>query len=118
MSDVLADAEALAQEVRAASCARSVTYRRGQLTTPVQATVGETKAWIDTEWGRQPVRYRDYLIATTELTLYGVPQRGDVIEEVENEQTYSYEVVAPKDEPCWRYSGQTRITMRIHTQEI
>jgi len=47
-----------------------------------------------------------------------LPQRGDRIRETQSTQVFVYEVVAPGDEPCWRYSDPYRRTLRVHTKQI
>lgn len=54
----------------------------------------------------------DFIIPVCELA--NEPAKGDVI--VRNGQ--SYEVFAPNNEPCWRYSGGNHETYRIHTHSI
>ena len=102
--------------------ARPVVYRRGDESASVLATVGRTLFELADAAGEQ-VQYesRDYLIAAADLVLDGSqvePQRGDRIEEVLGGQTLTYEVMAPGQEPPWRYSDPYRTTLRIHTKLI
>jgi hypothetical protein len=43
-----------------------------------------------------------------------IPKRGDVIY-FNNKR---YEVLAPNDEPVWRFSGVNELALRIHTKEV
>jgi len=51
------------------------------------------------------------LVLADDLVLDAVttlPERGDVIEEPAGTITLLYEVMAPGNEPCWRYSDAYR----------
>jgi hypothetical protein len=67
------------------------------------------------------IESRDFLILAEDLVLDGtvvLPVRGDRIRETQGGKVYVYEVVAPGNEPCWRYSDPFRKTLRIHTKHI
>ena len=58
---------------------------------------------------------RDFLITASDLVLTGtlvLPERGDEI----IDDCFVYEVMAPANEPEWRYSDSFRNTLRIHTK--
>ncbi len=64
-------------------------------------------------WGE-----RDYLIPVGSLVLGGaatLPARGDRITEA---GVGTFEVVAPGNEPFWRYSDQTRTVFRVHVKRV
>lgn len=66
------------------------------------------------------VESRDYLITTADLMLDGsatLPQRGDCIRETQGSLVFVYEVMAPGNEPPWRYSDPYRRALRIHTKQ-
>ena len=93
-----------------------VIYRRGEDSAELSATIGKTVFRIEDEYGRV-VHYesRDYLISTSDLVLDGttiLPESGDEI----IEDGHVYEVMAPANEPEWRYSDTHRRTLRIHTK--
>jgi hypothetical protein len=93
-----------------------VTYKRGTASAEVPATIGKTLFRIEDEYGRV-VRYesRDFLITAEKLVLNGtvvLPERGDEI----IDDGFVYEVMAPANEPEWRYSDAFRKTLRIHTK--
>jgi hypothetical protein len=93
-----------------------VIYRRGEDTAEVLATIGKTIFRIEDEYGRI-VHYesRDFLISSADLVINGTittPQRGDEI----IDEGFVYEVMAPANEPEWRYSDTNRQTLRIHTK--
>ena len=82
----------------------------GEMTLP--AALGRTLFRAEDEYGvTVRTESRDFLIAVSELG--GEPERGDRIEY----NGRSYEVLAPNGEPCWRWSGTTHATYRIHTKE-
>ena len=93
-----------------------VIYRRGSDSTEVQATIGKTVFKVTDDYGRyQHIESRDYLISAAELVLENtqiLPEPGDEIVE----GNFVYEVMAPNNEPEWRYSDSSRQTLRIHTK--
>lgn len=93
-----------------------VIYRRGDDSAEVSATVGKTVFKVTDDYGRfQHIESRDYLISATDLVLNDtqiLPEPGDEI--IEN--GFIYEVMAPNNEPEWRYSDSCRNTLRIHTK--
>jgi hypothetical protein len=101
---------------------REVVYQRDQQTLTVPATIGRTVFETVDQYG-VVVRSesRDFLISASDLALGGVmvvPERGDRIRESQGEDTFVYEVLAPGQEPCWRYSDPYRQTLRIHTAQV
>lgn len=54
----------------------------------------------------------DFIIQSSQLDF--APEKGDVIMRGDKK----YEVLAPQNEPCWRYSGGNMDTYRIHTKAI
>ncbi len=86
------------------------------------ATIGRTEFEIAGDYGViERVESRDFLVLTEDLVLVGnatLPERGDRIRETRGTTTYVYEVMAPGQEPHWRYSDPYRKTLRIHTKQI
>jgi len=100
-----------------------VTYQRGVNQVQVQAVIGRTLMKLDDGYGGVHMEWtdRDFLIAPAELILAGLPilpERGDLIRETENGITFLYEVMAPGNEPPWRWSDPHRQLLRIHTKQI
>jgi len=99
-----------------------VTYRRGEASAEVTATVGQTVFEVEDEYGVvMQSQTRDYLIAAADLVLAGQriePQEGDRIEERRDGKTRIYEVMAPGGEPAWRPSDPAGQILRIHTKEV
>ena len=93
-----------------------VIYRRGGDSAEVPATVGKTVFKVTDDYGRfQYIESRDYLISAADLVLNDtqiLPDPGDEIVE----DGFVYEVMAPNNEPEWRYSDSCRNTLRIHTK--
>lgn len=122
MVDLLQHASDWLQNQRARFMSRKVVYQRGELTLDVAATVGQTVFDVDDATGAAiRVESRDFLITVSDLLLSGnriKPQRGDRIMETDSGHTYVYEVMAPGDEPCWRFSDPYRKTFRIHTKQV
>jgi len=122
VADLLQRASAWLDRVRKASLAHTVTYRRGDQSVDVPATVGRTEfEAVDASGSLERVESRDFLILAADLVLGGaavLPEPGDRIEETQDAVTCVYEVMAPAREPCWRWSDPYRRTLRIHTKEV
>ncbi len=117
MADMLKNGMSWLESQRKKHLASQVLYRRDGASVPITATIGKTVFKIEDEYGRI-VHYesRDYLISTADLVLDGetvLPERGD---EIIDEDGFVYEVMAPANEPEWRYSDTHRQTLRIHTK--
>lgn len=97
-------------------------YRRGEATVEVLATIGRTVFETDNGYGVvERTESRDFLISAVDLVLAGLetlPQRGDRIRETQGATTFVYEVMAPGQQPHWRYSDPGRRTLRIHTKHV
>ncbi len=122
MPDLLQQASDWLQNQRAKFMSRMVVYQRGEQTLQIAATIGQTVFEVDDGTGAAlRVESRDFLITASDLVLGGqavTPQRGDRITETDGDHSYVYEVMAPGDEPCWRYSDPYRRTYRIHTKQV
>lgn len=101
---------------------REVIYQRDASTVAVSGTIGRTVFDVDNGHGiLERVESRDYLILSADLVLGGaetLPRAGDRIREADGNRTFVYEVMAPGNEPAWRYSDPYRKTLRIHTKQI
>ena len=99
-----------------------VVYQRGADQVTVQATIGKTEFEIDDGSGIiQRFQSRDYLIQTADLTPGGVltlPVAGDRIRETVGDQVLVYEVLAPGDQPHFRFSDPFRKLLRIHSKHV
>jgi hypothetical protein len=99
-----------------------VVYQRGADQVAVQATIGKTEFEVDDGAGIiQRVQSRDYLIQAADLQLAGLvtlPRAGDRIRESVAEKTFVYEVLAPGNQPPYRYSDPFRKLLRIHTKHV
>lgn len=122
MSDLLeSGSDWLAGQLKA-HAGREVVYRRGAESAAVTATIGRTEfETIDEHGAVGKWEARDYLIHAADLLLGGaavLPERGDRIEETQGNQTFVYEVLAPSNEPVWRYSDAYRTLLRVHTKHV
>ena len=103
---------------------QTVTYIRDgdteALSLEISATVGQTLFNLDDGAGAVIVtQSRDYLIEASDLAVNDqrlVPCKGDRIIEQRDGQVFTYEVMGPGDEPCWRWSDVYHRTLRIHTK--
>lgn len=123
MSDLLADASAWLDQQRTAFMSIAVTYARGTSTlNNLAASVGKTVFMIDNGVGfTERIEGRDYLVTAADLILDAavvLPKPGDRIRETQGTKTFSYEVMAPGNEPAYRYSDPYRKTLRIHTKLV
>lgn len=122
MPDLLEQASDWLEDQRKTHTSRIVTYERGVDTVAVSASIGKTVFEIDNGLGVvERTESRDFLVLTADLVLSGLPvlpERGDRIRETQGTSTFIYEVMAPGNEPHWRYSDPYRKTLRIHTKHI
>ena len=131
MADLLEQASAWLDGMRARHMARSVTYCRGEQSVGVQATLGRTVFETADAYGVvEQSESRDFLILAADLILGGavtLPERGDRIREAQvsegdspgrDGKTFVYEVMAPGKEPHYRFSDVYRRTLRIHTRQV
>jgi hypothetical protein len=99
-----------------------VVYERGAEQVPVKATIGKTEFELDDGSGVVVrIQSRDYLIPAADLQLSGsptLPVAGDRIRETQGDKTFVYEVMAPGNEPHYRYSDPFRKLLRIHSKHV
>ena len=123
MSDLLEAGMAWLASQLKAHVSRLVIYQRDDEQVAVQATVGRTLLKLDDGEGGVVLQWtdRDFLISAADLVLGGsptLPQRADRIRETLGAVTRVYEVMAPGDEPPWRYSDPYGKVLRIHTKLV
>lgn len=122
MGDLLERASAWLDEQRLKHLSRTVTYRRGETSAEVRAAIGRTVFEVTDSVGvAERTESRDFLIPASDLVLGGeavLPKQGDRIEETQDSKVYVYEVMAPGQEPCWRFSDSYRRTLRVHTKQV
>ena len=99
-----------------------VVYQRGVDQVAVKAVIGKTEFEVDDDSGAiQRVQSRDFLIRTADLRFFDVPtlpRAGDRIREPVGERTLVYEVLAPGNEPHYRFSDPFRKLLRVHTKHV
>lgn len=99
-----------------------VLYERGAEQVAVKVTIGKTEFELDDGSGVVVrIQSRDFLIQAADLVLGGVPSlpvAGDRIRETQGATTFVYEVMAPGNEPHYRYSDPFRRLLRIHTKHV
>jgi hypothetical protein len=100
-----------------------VDYQRGLSSISVRATIGRTLLKLDDGYGGVLMQWtdRDFLIPASQLVLDGettLPERGDLIHEIQGDWRYTYEVLAPGREPHWKWSDLYRSLLRVHTKQI
>jgi hypothetical protein len=122
LDDLLRSASDWLEEMRVKFMARMVIYVRGSQRLDVRATIGRTIFRINAGYGlTERFEARDYLILANDLVLEGtpiLPKAGDRIHESQGSLVFIYEVMAPGNEPHYRYSDGYRKTLRIHTKLI
>jgi len=122
MSGLLEKGSNWLEDQRHTHLTRTVVYQRGGESVEVAATVGRTVFEQADEFGViHRTESRDFLVRTADLmlaTVQTLPKAGDRISETAGDQTFVYEVMAPGNEPPWRYSDPYRRTLRIHTKHV
>jgi len=122
MTDLLEKGSTWLEDQRTRHLTRLVTYQRGTNSVEVKATFGRTIFEEADDFGViQKTESRDFLVLAADLVLNGervLPKAGDRIREVQGDQGFVYEVMAPGTEPPFRYSDAYRQTVRIHTKHV
>ncbi|HOA75214.1 MAG TPA: hypothetical protein PL151_09530 [Phycisphaerae bacterium] len=122
MPDLLETGSNWLENQRHQHMTRTVLYQRGTDTVELAATIGRTAFEQADEFGViHRTESRDFLVRTADLmlaTVQTLPKAGDRISETAGDQTFVYEVMAPGNEPPWRYSDPYRRTLRIHTKHV
>lgn len=120
--DLLEKGSAWLESQRHAHLTRTVVYQRGGESVELAATVGRTVFEQADEFGIvHRTESRDFLVLAADLVLNGtriLPKAGDYVREPVGDQVFIYEVMAPGDEPPFRYSDPYRRTLRIHTKHV
>ena len=122
MTDLLEKGSTWLEDQRTRHLTRLVTYQRGTNSVGVKATIGRTLFEQADDFGViQKTESRDFLVLTVDLVLNGervLPKPGDRVREMQGDQVFIYEVMAPGTEPPFRYSDAYRQTVRIHTKHV
>jgi len=102
----------------------SVYYRRGNRTTALCATMGQTKLMLADDVGATRIEWtdKDFLIPRSALTINSaltLPKVGDLVIHNDGTETHTYEVLKyGGTEPHWRWSDPFRKIIRVHTKRI
>ena len=79
----------------------------------IPATIGRTMFKAENDYGITVIIHSvDFIVAYEDINFY--PEKGDEIVS----DGKRYEVLAPNDEPVWRWSGTAGESIRIHTKQI
>jgi len=123
MSDLLQQGTQFLEDQRHQHMTRPVTYLRGADSVALNATVGRTVFDQQDQFGViQRTETRDYLVRAADLVFVAgeqaLPQVGDRVREPSGTGALLYEVMAPGNEPPFRFSDPERLTLRIHTKFV
>jgi len=119
LSDLLEQSQAWLQAMNRKFRGKAVIYLRGATQKEITATVGRTVFTVDNGYGLfERVESRDYLVGVEELAGFGIPLRGDRVREALGDSIHVFEVLAPGNEPCFRYSDPGKTAYRIHTKHV
>lgn len=123
MTDIFRTSSTWLEAKRHAIATSDVTYRRGDRSVCVPATIGRTEYQQDDGYGIiTKAESRDFLILAADLVLDGMlvlPEVGDRIDEMQCDKTFTYEVLPIGGQQTqYRYSDPFRQTLRIHTKLI
>ena len=109
-------AENFIAEMRKKNCSVTVEYHSingNGVLSGISATLGRTSFRTNDSYGASIISHsKDFIIELKDMDI--IPKRGDVIY-LNNKR---YEVLAPNDEPVWRFSGVNELALRIHTKEV
>lgn len=113
-------AEALKDQLRDFASSK-VTYRSGPSSSvEVDATIGRTIFEVFSASNVvQRTESKDFIFPVVQLDFgSGVvePKRGDLVEFARDGRTDIFQVMAPGDEPDWRFADVYRKQYRVHTK--
>lgn len=117
MADMLSDGASWMADQLAANASRTCAWKRGANSSQFAATLGRStfesagQNGVTERW-----ESRDYIVRVADLP-YGEPQRGDVIVEELNGESYFYEVAAPRGVPLFHYADAFQNAIRVHTKQ-
>lgn len=101
----------------------TVTYRRGASSVSLAAVLGHQLLRVSDGRGNTKVERtdRDFIIRAADLVIGGSvvePRRGDRIDLTTGSTTERFDVMAPGDEPPWRYADPHKQLIRVHTKHV
>ena len=117
MADMPSDGASWMADQLAANASRTCAWKRGANSSQFVATLGRStfesagQNGVTERW-----ESRDYIVRVADLP-YGEPQRGDVIVEELNGESYFYEVAAPRGVPLFHYADAFQNAIRVHTKQ-
>lgn len=102
------------REIQYTSLARVVCYRSlGRTQAELRCTLGKSEYRVPNDYGGWVrVTTQDFIVPHWQFNF--MPTKGDIIEFAGRE----YEVLAPNNEPVWRWSDPYHTALRIHTKRI
>lgn len=117
--DFLQEGAVFLADTMKAHVSRKITYKRGNASVEIDATVGRHPTLIEGAGGQLIESVgRDYLFLKTDLLLLPTltePERGDTIEDVDGE----WEVMNPMEGvPEWRFNDSREVQIRVHTKRV
>ena len=119
MADLLETASGWLADMNRRHRARTVRYVRDGVSIEIAAVVGRTVFRVDKGYGLfERVEVRDYQVDAEDLAALGKPERGDRIRDTLNGKVEVFEVMAPGNEPHFRYSDPYHRVFRIHTKHV
>ena len=100
-----------------------VVYRRGATEIEINATLGRSRfESVDESDMVVDLEMQDFIVRTEDMVMAGnpiVPMNGDEIDhEGGNGVVQTFQVLAPPGEPLFKYEGEARLSMRIHTKQV
>jgi len=122
MGNLIRDGERWLHNERNKLFSAVIEYVRGQGSCSIRSTPSRTVfRFVDLGGNSLREVTRDYLVDAADLKINGVliePQRGDYIIETLKGQKIRHDVLAPNNEPDWRWSDRYQRIYRIHTKEL
>jgi len=117
MANMLKDAMDWMREEQVTHASETVVYRRGEATTSIRVSIGNSDKLVDQSEGLI-ITYsdRDYIIKKSELP-YAEPELGDRVIQTIDGVEYQFEIIQPNNnDNAWRWSDHFQTAYRIHTK--
>ena len=122
MGNLLKTGQTWLQAQRHSHMTETATYRRGAASVSLAVSVGLYERGLDeTISVAEESSLRDFIICASNLVLDGSivePLAGDKIDITFNGTVCTFELMSPGEGPCFRYSDQYRLDLRVHARLI
>ena len=119
MADRLTSAMERLQARMLSHASRQVTYRRGEQSVGLRATLGRSDPTIDNGAGFPlGIAAADFIVTPSDLVIGGNPVEPAAGDRITDQDGRVFEVLEVPGGMPWRFTDPERTAMRIHTKQV